>query len=183
MGSVFLEKGIDVKHSYPIIGKITNLYPSIFRDDRDTLSKAFFYFRITEQALISFGILRFSYIALKNAPLNATAFLTGMALGSVTYAGVSLLRDRVLRDSKGVPYTGLLTTVYLYGVTMLNKKWQVIESLTWSVTALALLKCGHTALRRSPVFVATVTSFGVGAALSHVAFDLFYRGMKFVPQA
>ena len=163
-----------------MIGFITSSH-LVFASGSYKLSKTFFYFRITEQALISFGVLRFSYLALKNAPLNSSAFLIGITLGSMTYVAISKIRDRVLRDSKGIPYTGLLTTAYLYGVTMLNRKWQVLESFIWSAGALALLTCGHNALRRSPVFVATAASFGVGVTIGHIALDLFSRGMKNAP--
>ena len=178
MGSGIIETVGDLAISFPIIGSLATRYSSFFRDRKETFNRNFLYFRAVEQALLSLATLKFTYDVLKGSPLNINVVSIGLGLSSVAYVCVALFKSRVLCDSNRKPFTGFVTKLYLEGVTLLNRKWQIVESVTWIGVTSALLSIGYASVAHYPAMTQKVTTMGVGIAAGYGVLDLSQRVMK-----
>jgi hypothetical protein len=178
MGSGIIETVGDLAISFPIIGSLATRYSGFFRDRKETFNRNFLYFRAVEQALLSLATLKFTCDVLRGSPLSMPAVTVGLGLSSVAYVCVALFKSRVLHDSNHKPFTGFVTKLYLEGVTLLKRKWQILESVTWIGVTGAFLSIGYASLARYPVMTHKVTTLGVGIAVGYGVLDLSQRVMK-----
>jgi len=162
-----------VRDNSSFLTRFVHNHPSYFRsNNREPINSYVAKAREVMQYIIYTAILGAGYVAIGAAPAGLTpAVFLGVGLGIAGFATMQYvnLQNLSLRSDE------TLTQLYLKGVSLLKKRWQTLEALTWTGMATTLLGVSYYAAQVHPLGVGL---FYAGLLTSAATYGLLYWGPK-----
>ena len=166
-------KDIKAQPGNSILSSFVSTHKTYFRGEREKLNPMAILARKIGHYSLYFGALSFGYVAAKNFPFSFNDLMSGLGVSCVIYTAASYIRHKKMNH-----FEGSLEKMYLDGVSILQKKWQIIEAVSWiGITAL-FGGLSLYMLRAYPQRAAAVSFHGAGVALGYWSLDLSHRLIK-----